>query len=190
MGDDPRLANMQSWDLMTTTTGNWAAARLFAELPPFARYYKHPLGGFTEPDPSLVAQHPALAFTSHVTTPNDDGTNDNTLLLGGFPQSVPMSLGDDTAPLRAVFSVEWGDFFVDAPGTFYLARLTFPQEVFPRVWNNVPIPQAEYSASKQIDSEAIAEVPEIPEPGCLELLSAAVALLRAQRSHRRGTVLV
>ncbi len=185
IANDSALANMQCWDLMTTTTGNWAAARLFVELPPFVRYYKHALGGFTEPNPALVAQHPALAFTSHVTSPNDNGTNGNTRLLGGFPQSWPMSLGDATSATPGVFSVEWGDFFVDPPGTYYIARLTFPQAVLPAIWNNVPFPQAEFSASKQIDPEAIAEVPEIPEPRYLGLMSVGAAMLGVRSRNRR-----
>jgi hypothetical protein len=42
--NDPALANMQCWDLMTTTTGNWASAGVEAILPAGSFFYKHPLG--------------------------------------------------------------------------------------------------------------------------------------------------
>ena len=87
--NDPALANMQSWDLMVTASGNWASAGLRAELNPGFFFYKHPLGGLKRPSPAVIAGAPGLEFTTYVNTPNDNGLNNaNTGLLGGFPGGV------------------------------------------------------------------------------------------------------
>jgi hypothetical protein len=53
---------MQCWDLMATTSGDWAVAGVAAMLPTGSFFYKHPLRGFKHPSPSAIATTPALAY--------------------------------------------------------------------------------------------------------------------------------
>jgi hypothetical protein len=89
ISNDPALANMQSWDLMVTTTGDWGDAFMWADLPAPYVYYKHANGGLTRPNPSLFGMFPALEFTTYVSSPSDDGLNQTTLIGGGHPQAFP-----------------------------------------------------------------------------------------------------
>jgi hypothetical protein len=169
IANDPALANMQSWDLLSTTTGNWQTAGLKAALPAGSFFYRHPLGGFKKPSPKAIAGNPALAFTPYVNTPNDDGLNNaNTLILGGFEEPLP-SIGDVTALLPGVFSVSWGDLVVDPPGTYQIARLTFPQGMLPNIEGNSPRP-----ATSQVNPDGSTFIPNIPEPAGMSLLMGSV----------------
>jgi hypothetical protein len=182
IANDPTLASMQCWDLMTTTTGNWSTAEMNAQLSTGNFFYKHPLGGFTKPPPAAVANSPALAFTTYVTSPNDDGMNNNTQILSGHPQSRPISLGDQSAVSPGEFSLAWGELFFDPPGTFQIARLTFPQGVLPDILNNHPAPVAAPSRTSQGSPEATTEIPDIPEPGMVVFSVALLATMRRRRS--------
>jgi hypothetical protein len=159
---------MQCWDLMTTTTGNWNSAGVEAMLPVGSLFYKHPLGSFKHPSPAAIDESPALAFTTYVNTPNDNGSNNaNTLIVGGFPGPIP-SLGDATAPQPGRFSVSWGDLFGDPPGTYKIARLTFPQDSVPDVGIT--------SRTTQTGPDSLTRVPDIPEPS-LPALAPLVLLI-------------
>jgi hypothetical protein len=169
----PALANMQSWDLLATTSGNWLSARMAARLPAGVTFYKHPLGGLTRPDPSMFNSSPALQFTTYASAANDTGTNHTTLVLGSFLFNAdPASIGDATSPLPGVFDMMWGNSPPTAPpGTYQIARLTFPQGVLPEVIG--------LSATTQLNPEADALIPQIPEPNLVSLLGAiALVLLR------------
>jgi hypothetical protein len=159
ISNDPALANMQCWDLMVTTTGNWASAATRADLPGGQLFYKHTLGGFTRPHPTQVASTPALAFSTYVAAPSDDGVNNSTIVVGGHPQITP-SLGD----LNGIFSMFWSDFVTDLPGTFAIARLTFPQQVLPQVLHG-----GDPSRTSQVNPDGLALIPDIPEPTALTL---------------------
>jgi hypothetical protein len=179
ISNDPALANMQSWDLMVTTTGNWSTAALRAWLLPGSFYYKHPMGGFKKPSPAAIAAFPALEFTPYVNTPNDNGLNNsNTFIVGGF-KGEPASIGDLTSPLPGIFSVSWADMFADLPGTYQIARLTFPNSLLPHIADNNPAPR-----TTQITPDALALIPDIPEPTSIGLVATA-ALLVARRRHTR-----
>ena len=154
--NDPALANMQCWDLMTTTTGNWNSAAMGAVLPTGLTFYKHPAGDRTRPDPTLVAGAPALAFTTFGSSPSDDGVNHTTGIFGGHPQSFPVSIGDATSPIPGRFSMVWGDTLSDPTGTYQIARLTFPIASLPDVLDD--------SKTVQTDPDSGAIIPEIPEP--------------------------
>jgi hypothetical protein len=96
ISNDPALANMQCWDLMTTTSGDWSNARMLAFLPSGFNFYKHVLGGLTRPNPAQFPSAPALEFTTFVTAPSDTGANGGTQILGGHPQSFPPNVGKPT----------------------------------------------------------------------------------------------
>jgi hypothetical protein len=164
---DPTLASMQCWDLMVTTSGNWAAAAMGATLPASLTFYKHPLGGLTRPDPGLFGASPALEFTTYVSSPSDNGTNHTTTVFGGHPQSFPPSLGDATSPFPGRFSMVWGELIPDPPGTFQIARLTFPLAAIPDVVDN-PDP----SRTSQVSPDSTAFIPEIPEPSAVAFMAA------------------
>lgn len=179
IGNDPALASMQCWDLMTTTSGDWSAAGMRAVLPTGSFFYKHPMGGVRPPSPAAIAAGPALAFTTHVNTPKNNGLNNgNTHLLGGF-ENEPMSIGDVTADQPGVFSISWGDLFVDLPGTYQISRLTFPQGLLPNIYH--------VSRVAQVSPQLTANIPQIAEPGTLILLAPAGLLLRRQPRGRRRT---
>lgn len=133
----PQLATMQTLDLKVTTTGNWAIAGLRAVLPAGLAYYKHPLGGNTRPNSALFGSNPALEFTGYVTAPADNGITGTPSILGGWPDNPPnpMVLGDPTSLIPGTFTSTWGDLVIDPPGTYSIARLTFPQGVLPNVVN-------------------------------------------------------
>ena len=183
IADDPQLAGMQSWDLMATTTGDWAGAALGAHLLPIGThsFYKHQMGGFIKPPPVDVLNFPALGYTTHVTRPNDDGTNNNTILLGGPFGGQPLNLGDPTSPIPGFFAVAWGDTFIDPPGTFQIARLTFPQDA--ASWAIVGSDPATSSHTAQNQPHAVAFIPQIPEPTGIGVF--VLALLASSRGANR-----
>ncbi len=168
IANDPQLAGMQCWDLVVTTTGNWLAAGMHADLPQGRTFYKHPLGGFTEPDPALFVSSPALEFTTYATSPSDNGTNHSTIILGGHPQGSPPSLGDPSSPIPGRFGLAWGNLLTDPPGTHQIARLTFPIGVIADVIQFGP---TEPSATSQSNPDSTTIIPDIPEPGILVLLA-------------------
>ncbi len=190
IANDPALANMQCWDLMTATTGDWATAAMRATLPVGSTFYKHPVGGRTRPDPAQFTSFPALEFTTYVTSPSDDGTNNTTMLFGGHPQGGPISLGDPTSPIPGVFSMDWGDtFVVDPPGTYQIGRLTFPNGVLPDIFNNTPLPVHTPSYIAQVSPDSTVDIPDIPEPDLLRAIVpaglGATALRRRKLGNRR-----
>src|SRR5688572_4246728 len=116
--NDPRLATHQSWDLIVTTDGNWASGGLRAVLPS-VEFYNNVFGGNTKPNVIFLRLAPALEFDTYVTAPADNGAVGAPSILGGFPESQPLSMSGDT------ISVSWGDLVNDPPGTHQIARLTF-----------------------------------------------------------------
>ncbi len=171
IANDPVLANMQCWDLIATTTGDWASGFMRATLPSGLTFYKHPLGGLTRPDPAVVASSQALGFTTFASSPSDNGTNNSTFVVGGHPQSHPVSIGDATAPTPGTFSMGWSDFVVDPPDTYQIARLTFPIGAVPDVLNvGTPDP----STTSQVNPDSTTIIPDVPEP---TLMLALLALL-------------
>ncbi len=179
VANDPALANMQCWDLMTTTTGDWNLALMRVLLPEGLTFYKHAQGGLTRPDPALFNMFPAIEFTTYVSSPSDDGTNNGTVVLGGHPQGHPTSLGDSTSPTPGEFSMAWGNLTVDLTGTYEIARLTFPQGGIPDVINNLGLPAFD-SQTSQITPDSMTQIPDIPEPGMLGFVS-ALGLLGLRR---------
>ncbi len=179
--NDPQLASMQCWDLMTTTSGDWHLAGMRAALPAGSLFYRHQMGAFRKPPP--VPGSPALAFTTYVSSPHEDGANNNTLLLGGW-LNEPMSLGDATSPNPGTFSISWGDQFVDLSGTYQIARLTFPKGLLPDIDNSSP-PVTNISFTAQVSPDFTTEIPDIPEPACLWIATLAVLRVPFTRQASR-----
>jgi hypothetical protein len=181
IANDPALANMQSWSLMTSyDVGRWSSAGVRATLPAGSLFYQHPLGGSTFPDPNVVNAFPGLAFDTYVTVPE----HINTIVLGGHPASPPpASFGGPTDPIPGTFSVSWGRSMGGAPvtGTFEIARLTFPQGVLPHILQGPPF--TSQSISYTVVPEQQAFVGQIPEPaGAATIaLCASAGLLRRRR---------
>ena len=157
IADDPQLATMSCLDLMVTTTGDWDRAGLYAQLESGYTFYKHGLAGLTRPDPSLVAAHPALAYTTYVTAPSDTGTSGAPRIVGALQPSLPFSLGDASSWLPGVFTGLWRSLEVDAPGTWQIARFTFPQDTMPNVVQEIAYP----STVEQTSPPAAALVPDV-----------------------------
>ena len=168
IAEEPALANMQSWGLKVATTGNWFSAGMFARLPSGFTYYKHPLGGITRPDPSLFSSSPALEFTTFVSAANDNGTNHTTIVLGSFLfNGEPASIGDATSPFPGTFDTSWGNSPATAPaGIYEIARLTFPIGMLPQTSST--------NRTSQLNPEATAWIPDIPEPSLLPFMGAIV----------------
>jgi hypothetical protein len=178
---DPALANMQSWSLMGTMSGNWADTGLEIILPAGNAFYNPTNGGNTRPAGSVVLNHANVEFDTYVTSPLDAG--------GGI--GAPLILGQaNLSPGQAIFgeftprfTVRWGNLTPDPPGTFELARLTFPA--------HVPIPypvHAVYSLVQQSQPDASSFIPSVglPEPSVILLLPAAAAALRWPRQLGRA----
>lgn len=125
LAEDPTLGSMVTWRLLVTTDGDWLSAAMRVELPPGYTFYQHPLGSIRNPNPATVAQYPALEFTTHVTTPTDNGVNQTTTVLGGWPTGTP-STGSASSTRPGVFSAAWGDLVTSPAGTFEIVRLTWP----------------------------------------------------------------
>jgi hypothetical protein len=178
ISNDTTLANMQCWDLMVTTTGNWNAAGMGVVLPTGLVFYKHPLVEFIRPDPALFGSSPALEFSTYVSCPSETGTNHTTVVLSAFPQGFNPHLGD----LNGRFSMVWADVVNDLPGTYAIARLTFPAGVLAQILH----PPGTFSETAQIDPDAIAIIPDIPEPSAFRSSLPAVVLVFARRRFLQG----
>ena len=180
IAEEPALANMQTWDLMVTTTGNWASAGMTARLPTGFTYYKHALGGQTRPDPSLFSSSPALEFTTYASAATDDGTNHTTIVLGSHHfNGEPGSIGDPTSFWPGTFDMDWGNYYPTAlPGTYQIARLTFPAGVVSEI---LPLP---LSFTNQFRPDAWTFVPQIPEPSMSCLLGGVLMTVLTRPKHR------
>jgi hypothetical protein len=171
--NDPTLATMQSWSLnVTYTDGDWASAGLRATLPVGNVFYQNALGGNTKPNPSFVALFPGLAYDTYVTGPADTGSTGAPSVLGGLTEPTA-SFGGATDPTPGTLSVSWGDLVTSPPGTYEIARLTFPSSVSPSA---VTIDQA--SATFQVNPDGQVSIPGLtggggttPEPATLGLLA-------------------
>jgi hypothetical protein len=179
--NDPLLANMQSWSLNVTTDGNWASAGLEAILPAGSTFYNPALGGNTRPNPAIVAAFPSIEFDTYVSAPADTGSGGAPAILGFFPEAPGTG---DFGGTSGRFSVSWGDLVEDAPGTYQIARLTFPLGVIPNVRNLDPDPnQVNPSRTSQVNPASDVVIPDIPEPASLGLVAAAGLLgLRRRRA--------
>ena len=181
IAQDPQLAGMQCWDLRVTTSGDWNAGQMRAVLPAGQFFYKNAFGGNTKPNLLFYRILPSLEFTSYVTAPGEFGQAGAPSIQGGFPDG-PFSLGHADAPLPGTFSASWHDFVPDPPGSWQIARLTFPLNVFPNVVNIADVgPAGAFSNTSQQAPAATVEVPDIPEPAALGLIATALALC----THRR-----
>ena len=180
--NDPVLASMQSWSLKVThTDGDWASAGLRATLPAGSVYYHHSLGGNTKPNPAFVALFPGLEFDTYVTSPLDNGSTGAPAVIGGHPASPTADFGGTTG----VFSVSWGDLATNPPGTYEIARLTFPNGVIPTIFregNPPSLPNT--SNTSQVNPDQTVFIPDIaiPEPASLGLVAAAGLLALRRRN--------
>jgi hypothetical protein len=178
--NDPVLANMQSWSLRVTTDGNWASAGLEVILPAGLTFYNNALGGSTKPNPAIVAAFPAVAFDTYVSGPGDLGGGTGApAILGFFPeQPGPGDFGGTTGR----FSVSWGDLVNDPPGTYEIARLTFPSSVDV---SGAGYPVNPTSKTSQVNPDSTVLIPNVgpvPEPTSLGLLAVAGLLAMRRRS--------
>jgi hypothetical protein len=172
---DATLANMQSWSLnVTYTDGDWASAGLRATLPAGNTFYNPALGGSTKPAGALIAAFPNLAFDTYVTGPADPGGGapGAPSVLGGFPND-PASFGGSGDAIPGTVSASWGDLTSSAPGTYEIARLTFPSSVAP----SAVVVEAD-SFTSQVNPDGIFNIPGLtggggttPEPATLGLLA-------------------
>jgi hypothetical protein len=150
---DPALGGMQSWSLMAKMDGNWASAAMEAILPTGNVFYNPTLGGNTRPNPELVVVHPNLAFDTYVTCPLDTGTSGAPVILGfAGAEPGPGDFGGTTGR----FSIAWGNLVVDPPGTFEIARLTFP--LGPYINLNPT------NTTSQISPDSTTLIPPVPLP--------------------------
>lgn len=157
---------MQTWDLTITTDGDWASAGLRATMPPGLFFWQHFLGGTTGPQygPALF---PALEFDTFAADPA--WYSGAPAVLGGFPENQPPpSDGGPSSAVPGVFSMSWGNLATDAPGTYRVARLTFPQGVLPTIH---PLSN---TSSVNPDSNTI--IPQIPEPVTIGIVTAMLML--------------
>jgi hypothetical protein len=182
IADDPQLATMQTWDLMVTTSGNWASAGLRGYFEPItsAHWYHHALAGHTRPAPALVAQHPAAAFDTYVTAPADNGVTGAPAILGDY-FAGPVPYWGDTG---GHFSVGWGDAVIDPPGTYAIVRWTFPRGMMPTVFNPPTLPRTSLVSQTNPDAHSI--IPQIPEPSIVGLLGVCGLVLRRRTAHSRS----
>ena len=174
--DDPALAGMQSWSVMVTnTSGFWASAGLRAQLPTGRNFYRNPFGDQFRPSTSAINAHPALEFHTYVTEPRT--FNSGLVVLGSFPDtSQPASFGGPTDTFPGTFSVAWGDVFAKShpPGTFEIARLTFPADTLPVIH---PKSRTEY-----VDPGQVILLPTtIPEPSFSMLWAVVTTSLVVRR---------
>lgn len=183
VSNDPTLANMQSWSVMITNTdGLWSSAGLRAVLPPGNSFYRNLNGGLFRPSVAQQSANPALTFHTYITDPTQSPNSPTAgapAILGGFPDlGTKVSFGGPSDPIPGTFSVAWGDPMgpsIHPPGTFEIARLTFPISVFPGVDPR--------SQTSQVNPGQTVLIPTtIPEPCGFGLsASAAAALTRRRR---------
>jgi hypothetical protein len=169
---------MQTWDLTITTDGNWASAGLRATIPVGQFFWQHPLGGLTgpRPGPGPGSPPPALEFDTFVADPA--WSSGSPAVLGGFPEDQPPpSDGGPTSAVPGVFSMSWGNLAVDPPGTYRVARLTFPQGVFPSVH---PL-----SNTSSVNPNSTTIIAPIPEPAASVFAAGVCAVLRGARRRCR-----
>lgn len=193
VASDPALSGMQTWDLIVTTTGNWASAGIVAFLPESSAFYNPSQGGWTRPSPATVEAFPHVAFDTYVSSPADTGTAGAPSLLGGMIDAYPMSLGGSGTAYPRVVNIAWGDLRLDGPGTYPIARWTFPLGVFPNVINGDDTQSGNGSRTSQVSPDSTTEIPDIPEPAAAFVLPAAMLLGRCRRiqpcdtSHARAS---
>jgi hypothetical protein len=182
---DPQLANMQSWSLrVTNTDGHWASAGLRATLPAGGVFYQTPAtrgGGDTHPNPAFFPVFPEVEFDTYVSSARNQAGSNAPAILGAYPENdPPQSFGGATDAIPGRFSVSWGDPQATSgpgPGTYEIARLTFPTGMIPTI-NPAGQPASQTS---QVAPDQTIEIPPIPEPGSLGLLAAAGLLAIRRR---------
>ena len=189
---EPQLASMQSWSLrVTNTDGHWASAGLRAQLPAGNVFYNTPPtrgGGDTHPNPAFFAVFPDVEFDTYVSSARNQLGANAPAILGAFPENdPPQSFGGSTDPVPGRFSVAWGDPQATSgpgPGTYEVARLTFPTAVNPGdiVVNINNVGQGgNWSRTSQVSPDQTIEIPDIPEPASLGLVAAAGLLAIRRR---------
>jgi hypothetical protein len=182
---EPTLANMQSWSLrVTNTDGHWASAGLRAQLPAGNVFYNTVPGrggGDTHPNPAFFPVFPDLEFDTYVSSARNQLGANAPAILGSFPENdPPQSFGGATDPVPGRFSVAWGDPQATSgpgPGTYEIARLTFPVGMIPTI-NPAGQPASQTS---QVSPDSTINIPPIPEPASLGLLAAAGLLAIRRR---------
>jgi hypothetical protein len=183
VADDPALANMQSWDLKVTCN-DWRTAGLRAILPAGLTFYNHPVGTNERPNPAFTQVFPALAFDTYVGTVLDH-PGPAPFIHGSFPAGHPVTMAG------SLVSVSWGEEAANAPGTYQIARLTFPLGIIPNVINIAdvgPVP-GQFSYTDQVDPAVSVELPDIPEPSAAIIVLAGLAMttcLRRRGAARQG----
>lgn len=160
--DDPTLANMQSWSVITTNTeGFFATAGLRAVLPSAGTFYRHRDGGDFRPTIAQQNTHPALAFHTYVTQPAHNPITGIAppSILGGFPFGEQLSFGGSLDGIPGTFSVAWGDpsGHTHPAGVFEIARITFPTGILPTIH-----PESQVSYTPPVQTTLIPT--SIPEP--------------------------
>jgi len=165
---DPNLANMQSYVFFVTTEGDWLSAGLRATLQTGQSFYRVPGAAPLIWNPFGT---PAQQFTTSVTSPPDFFGDIYTTIDGGFPGSTA-SNGSASSISPGTFSVTWSDSIQSAPGSYDLARLTFPLS------SSITGYHFEVTALNRFG-----EPVTIPEPDALGLLT-----LVGIRGQRRRTV--
>ena len=179
---DPTLATMQSWSLRSTNTdGHWASAGMRATLPAGGVFYQTPAtrgGGDSHPNPAFFAVFPEVEFDTYISSARNQAGANAPAVLGAYPENdPPQSFGGATDAVPGRFSVSWGDPQATSgpvPGTYEIARLTFPQGMIPTILAT--------SQSSQVAPDQTINIPPIPEPASLGLLAAAGLLAIRRRS--------
>lgn len=181
--NDPTLTTMQSWSLMgTNTTGLFHQAGLRAVLPAGSTFYRHPNGGEYRPTFAQQVANPALTFHTYVTDPTQSFQSNGgaPAIPGGFPELQPLSFGGPFDDIPGTFSVSWFDIkgpTLHPPGTYELARLTFPRGVFPAVHQE--------SLVRYLGPEQMVLIPRnIPDPDVAGLTLSTALLLGLCRLRR------
>jgi hypothetical protein len=128
---------------------------------------------------------PDVAFDTYVA---GSGPGGQVVVVQGFPAPSPVSFGGPSDPLPGTISASWGDLFTGAPGTFEIARLTFPRNILPgdvAVQNDLPggADNPNNSTTSQVGPDVTVLIPDVPEPSALGLFAAG-ALLGARRCPR------
>jgi hypothetical protein len=183
---DPTLNTMQSWSLRSTNTdGHWASAGMRATLPAGGVFYQTPAtrgGGDSHPNPAFFAVFPEVEFDTYISSARNQAGANAPAVLGAYPENdPPQSFGGATDPVPGRFSVSWGDPQATSgpgPGTYEIARLTFPIGMIPTI-NPAGQPA---SQSSQVAPDQTIVIPPIPEPASLGLLAAAGLLAIRRRT--------